>query len=111
MIEPHPLRFSGQSVGSDGKPACFHCGDPCHDTDIALGEKLFCCNGCKTVYELLHEKELCDYYAIDQGVLDEPSTDVAFLVFILASAPTRDGATIKHYCGTTVIPERGDRVL
>lgn len=78
MIEPRPLRFSGQSVGSDGKPACFHCGDPCHDTDIALGEKLFCCNGCKTVYELLHEKELCDYYAIDQGVRGRSPKDQTY---------------------------------
>jgi Cu+-exporting ATPase len=26
--------------------------------------KIFCCNGCKVVYELLRENDLCDYYTI-----------------------------------------------
>lgn len=47
-------------------PLCYHCGDACGGRDIAIGEKYFCCNGCKTVYELLAEKDLCDYYNIDE---------------------------------------------
>jgi P-type Cu+ transporter len=68
--------------------ACYHCGDDCPDSGIAIGEKIFCCNGCKLVYELLSEKDLCAYYTLDQnpgispkeagittkyGYLDDPS--------------------------------------
>ena len=27
---------------------------------------MFCCEGCKTVYQLLEDKELCDYYLLDE---------------------------------------------
>lgn len=46
---------------------CYHCGDECPDNSIRLNEKVFCCNGCKTVYELLNENNLCDYYSIDKN--------------------------------------------
>ena len=46
--------------------SCFHCGDECPDDSVKIGEKIFCCNGCKTVYELLNNSNLCDYYTIDQ---------------------------------------------
>ncbi|MCP5064314.1 MAG: HAD-IC family P-type ATPase [Ignavibacteriae bacterium] len=45
---------------------CYHCGEDCPDDEIAIGEKLFCCNGCKTVYELLDANDLCTYYNIDE---------------------------------------------
>lgn len=41
---------------------CFHCGDLCVDNDITLDDKSFCCQGCKMVYEILHESELGYYY-------------------------------------------------
>lgn len=50
---------------SDTRPQCYHCGDACEMRDVSIGDKYFCCNGCKTVYELLAEKDLCEYYAID----------------------------------------------
>lgn len=57
---------------------CFHCGDECSDDSIHLGEKLFCCNGCKTVYEILHANELCDYYDLDsQPGLSPQETHIA----------------------------------
>lgn len=46
------------------KQPCFHCGDPCMDTVIS-GEKHFCCNGCKQVFLLLSENNLCAYYDLD----------------------------------------------
>ncbi|MEW6651830.1 MAG: heavy metal translocating P-type ATPase metal-binding domain-containing protein [Bacteroidota bacterium] len=49
------------------KEACYHCGDDCPDISIRLNEKVFCCNGCKTVFELLDENNLCDYYSIDKN--------------------------------------------
>ncbi len=42
---------------------CYHCGEDCHDDSVRLGDKVFCCNGCKLVYELLASHEMCEYYA------------------------------------------------
>jgi Cu+-exporting ATPase len=45
---------------------CYHCGDVCNKSlDIQSGDKVFCCTGCKTVYEILHENNLCKYYDLD----------------------------------------------
>ena len=41
---------------------CYHCGEPCPDDSIIIGEKVFCCRGCRLVYELLSEHDLCVYY-------------------------------------------------
>lgn len=41
---------------------CYHCGDTCRATTIIHDEKKFCCNGCKTVYDILNENELTYYY-------------------------------------------------
>ncbi|NJK82883.1 MAG: HAD-IC family P-type ATPase [Saprospiraceae bacterium] len=48
------------------KTYCKHCGDECPDTSIQLEEKYFCCEGCKMVYEILNEQDLCAYYQIDE---------------------------------------------
>jgi Cu+-exporting ATPase len=45
-------------------PACYHCGEICASDYIQIDEKIFCCNGCKLVYELLEEKDLCAYYTL-----------------------------------------------
>lgn len=46
---------------------CFHCGDPCLDVEIIHQEKNFCCHGCKTVYEILHENDLSYYYDLEKS--------------------------------------------
>jgi Cu+-exporting ATPase len=46
---------------------CYHCGDACADELIVAHDKAFCCTGCKTVYELLEENNLCTYYNLDQS--------------------------------------------
>ncbi|NWG26971.1 MAG: heavy metal translocating P-type ATPase metal-binding domain-containing protein [Ignavibacteriaceae bacterium] len=75
--------------------SCYHCGDECKDDSIRIDEKLFCCNGCKTVYEILDQNKLCNYYNLDQtpGIspglnfgnrfdyLDDPSTIQKILDF------------------------------
>lgn len=45
---------------------CFHCGEDCENTTIHLEEKSFCCEGCKTVYQILNKVQLCDYYSISE---------------------------------------------
>src|SRR5688572_17335621 len=47
--------------------ACYHCGEPCTSGDIGADEKVFCCYGCKMVYEILQEHALCDYYSLNQN--------------------------------------------
>lgn len=47
------------------KTTCYHCGDECVEEEIGFDQKVFCCNGCKVVYELLQENDLCDYYTIE----------------------------------------------
>ncbi|MCF8240591.1 MAG: heavy metal translocating P-type ATPase metal-binding domain-containing protein [Melioribacteraceae bacterium] len=46
---------------------CYHCGEDCIDDLIQLDGKLFCCNGCKTVYEILNQNNLCNYYDIEEA--------------------------------------------
>lgn len=43
---------------------CYHCGAHCISQSIAIEEKVFCCEGCKLVYEILDESGLCDYYKL-----------------------------------------------
>ena len=46
--------------------ACYHCGDACPPDAVAVGDKAFCCTGCKVVYELLDEHNLCTYYDLEE---------------------------------------------
>ncbi|MEO6733337.1 MAG: heavy metal translocating P-type ATPase metal-binding domain-containing protein [Ferruginibacter sp.] len=44
---------------------CFHCGEQC-DEIIEVDSKEFCCEGCKQVYLLISENNLCTYYNFDK---------------------------------------------
>ncbi len=47
--------------------SCHHCGELCEDSSIRIDtDKYFCCHGCKMVYEILQENDLCTYYDIDK---------------------------------------------
>lgn len=47
---------------------CYHCGNECEDTNSYIREeKVFCCSGCITVYEILNENELTCYYDFEQS--------------------------------------------
>ncbi len=46
---------------------CYHCGDLCKDKSVFIDEKFFCCSGCKTVYEILNQGELCNYYSFKEN--------------------------------------------
>lgn len=46
---------------------CFHCGDVCNTTTISYKEKSFCCNGCKTVFEIFSENDLTCYYDLQNS--------------------------------------------
>ncbi|MAY23151.1 MAG: heavy metal translocating P-type ATPase [Flavobacteriaceae bacterium] len=44
---------------------CYHCGDPCDDKEIKHKDKSFCCQGCATVFDILHESDLSYYYDLE----------------------------------------------
>ncbi len=43
---------------------CFHCGTLCRDGRWELAEKSFCCQGCRTVFEILSQNGLTDFYQL-----------------------------------------------
>lgn len=45
--------------------SCFHCGEDCDSVEIKHEGKSFCCNGCKTVYDILNESGLSYYYELE----------------------------------------------
>ena len=47
------------------KLSCYHCGEPCKDEHLIFEEKDFCCHGCQTVYQILDENDLCQYYDLE----------------------------------------------
>lgn len=44
---------------------CYHCGGPCEE-QIKHDEKVFCCSGCLSVYQILEESDLCGFYDLDE---------------------------------------------
>jgi P-type Cu+ transporter len=76
--------------------SCYHCGETCRDGLVFFDEKNFCCDGCKVVYELLSENNLCTYYNLEahSGIspklrnfdgrfayLDDPTVSAALIRF------------------------------
>ncbi len=52
-------------MNKKGDNICVHCGADCGKHPVRWNELPFCCNGCKTVYQLLNENKLYNYYEID----------------------------------------------
>ncbi|MDB6040258.1 MAG: hypothetical protein JWM99_4099 [Verrucomicrobiales bacterium] len=44
---------------------CYHCGASCRIESLRLGGRNFCCRGCLTVFELLTEHGLSDFYTLN----------------------------------------------
>ncbi|WP_273565547.1 heavy metal translocating P-type ATPase [Maribacter halichondriae] len=53
---------------------CYHCGDDCGNAIIEFDEKDFCCNGCKTVYEIFSSNDLSYYYELQSAAGATPKT-------------------------------------
>ncbi len=45
---------------------CVHCGADCGKHPVIWNDLPFCCNGCKTVYQLLNENKLYNYYNLEE---------------------------------------------
>lgn len=44
---------------------CTHCGASAGSDPVLSGNEVFCCEGCRTVYDILSRNGLCEYYEID----------------------------------------------
>jgi len=88
--------------------ACYHCGLPRPNDTVSIGDKYFCCQGCRMVYEILEANDLCQYYQLTEnpGVspkefnaaarfayLDDESVRNQLLDF--SDGKTADGKTAK----------------
>jgi len=49
------------------KIKCYHCGDDCESFPIQHDGHSFCCMGCKSVYDILSQNNLCDYYNLESN--------------------------------------------
>ncbi|MEY4387002.1 MAG: hypothetical protein RLY20_2285 [Verrucomicrobiota bacterium] len=61
------LNISALTVSPDNKSAaasCAHCGLPCLTTAVRAHDKDFCCTGCQTVFEILTENGLTQFYEL-----------------------------------------------
>lgn len=45
---------------------CYHCGDDFREGIVSFKEHSFCCIGCKSVFEILHENKLDEYYQLEE---------------------------------------------
>ncbi len=48
------------------KTLCYHCGENCVNELQKFDDKIFCCEGCLTVFQILDENNLCTYYRLDE---------------------------------------------
>ncbi len=47
--------------------SCYHCGESCNQGVVKSDNKSFCCEGCKTVFQILADNNLCNYYELNQA--------------------------------------------
>jgi P-type Cu+ transporter len=50
-----------------GDNSCIHCGADCGSHPVVWNDMSFCCNGCLTVYQLLNENKLYNYYKLEDS--------------------------------------------
>jgi P-type Cu+ transporter len=64
LIETSPIIPTIDSA-KDGH--CFHCHDTVRGQVLTFDDKSFCCEGCRTVYQILNENDLCTFYSLDDA--------------------------------------------
>lgn len=59
---------------------CFHCGQTIDKERISFDEKVFCCAGCKSVYEILNLNNLGDFYELNKrsGIRPDDGSNTQF---------------------------------
>ena len=59
--------MSENAVNHSLASACYHCGEDNGKHPVAFDGKHFCCQGCKMVYSILNENDLCNYYTLNEA--------------------------------------------
>ncbi len=54
-------------ITHEQKITCYHCGDDCDHFPIESEGFSFCCVGCKNVFAILSNNNLCDYYNLESN--------------------------------------------
>src|SRR5581483_10042602 len=119
------------SITSDLAPSvpavCEHCGDAIGPAPVFDDGRAFCCSGCKTVYEILSQHDLCEYYRYDKNagvtmkrrsehqdeyaVLDDPAVSKKVLTFASAHFDRVVWTVPSIHCASCVwLLERFDRL-
>lgn len=67
-------------IDTSPQTLCYHCGLECAEETFQTEEKSFCCSGCQTVYQILEENNLCQYYNLEKMAGNTPK--VGHFVFL-----------------------------
>jgi hypothetical protein len=59
---------------SEPAHTCNHCGDACDGSILNTQKQAFCCQGCESVYQLLNDNNMCDFYRMREGAVSKPGT-------------------------------------
>ena len=64
------------STNKIGAESCYHCGQPIEKERVTFDEKVFCCHGCKSVYEILNLNHLTNFYELNKksGIRPDDNT-------------------------------------
>ncbi len=54
------------TIAQSVNESCYHCGEVCPDLSFQDEDRCFCCQGCLTVYHLLNDNHLGQYYELNQ---------------------------------------------
>lgn len=65
FVPMNQIAQKSQAIGAIDS-SCYHCGESCIGETILIEEKPFCCEGCKMVYTILQENDLCNYYELNE---------------------------------------------
>ncbi len=65
-IKNSSVASSSKSANSQMVVDCFHCGVKTKNP-IQFANHSFCCNGCKNVYSILQQNDLCQYYDLNEN--------------------------------------------
>src|SRR5438552_1563911 len=71
--EPTPATQDGNLPGTPSASmaselrACCHCGTACRSGGISDGNRVFCCQGCRAVFEILRAAGLEGFYQLNEN--------------------------------------------
>ncbi|WP_300672483.1 heavy metal translocating P-type ATPase metal-binding domain-containing protein [Soonwooa sp.] len=82
---------------------CFHCGQPIENERIEFDEKVFCCNGCQSVYEILNLHNLGNFYEFNKSSGIRPNSDDQTQFDYLDAEDIFNKVVDFHEGGTTLV--------